>query len=101
MALVLQITSSLLFLAACLVTLIKISAQVLYFPILLVMDGPEFLGRNFHILEHIDELIHTLRRLGQHIAARFVIHGELTYSALDVLKLALVLLSFRRDVLLL
>ena len=85
MALVLQITSALLFLAACLVALVKISAQVLYFPILLVMNGPKFLGRNFHILEHIDELIHTLRRLSQYRAARFVIHGELAYGALDVL----------------
>ena len=49
------------------------------------MDLPEFLGGNFHILEHIDELIHTLRRLGQHRAASFVVHGDLVYSALDVI----------------
>ena len=84
MALVLQVASMLLFLAACLIALVKISAQVLYFSILLMMDGPKFFGGHFHILEHIDELIHTLRSMSQHRAARFVIHCELAYSALDV-----------------
>ena len=57
-ALLLQIVPALLLLPPRLVTLVKISPQVLNLSVLLVVDGAELLGGHFHVLEHLDELVH-------------------------------------------
>ena len=91
MALVLQVIPPLLLLPSRLITLVKVSPQILDFLILLMVDRSELISGKFHILQHCRQLIHTVSSLSKHISASLVIQGYLGHCALDIVQVAIVL----------
>ena len=101
MALILQVIPPLLLLSSRLIALVKVPSQILNFLILLMVDCSELIGGKFHILQHLGQLVHTIRSLTEHISASLVIQGDLGDCALDIVQVAIVLLRPRGYILLL
>ena len=101
MALVLQVIPPLLLLPSRLITLVKVSPQILDFLILLMMNRSELIRSKFHILKHRRQLIHTVSRLSKHISASLVIQGDLGHCALDIFQVPIVLFRPRSHILVL
>lgn len=77
--LLLHIDTFFLFRTACFITLVKVSAQVLYFFLLLPKNLSQFVRCMSHISQHIPQFNHGFGRLVEYIPSGRVIQIQLVY----------------------